>query len=360
MKQPLLSMSKSEDRRQAEQTGMALIEQWRIEVAQELERGKTKRLSIGESVAQAVQDVSELFLGSPFLRSFKVASLVFPTADIQRQLASPTTGSWSYPTTPTTAVSSAVVQTAHRATLQHGLIIPRTVAENLPSATLTPSSPEPETSPSSAFQLAGASIGNSRPPHDKPEPPHSGSPPFSNLAQGQGLPSGYILADIPAKAAAILGLDDACLNYAAYPPSRPRKPLLPINAPVSSFSHPSNGGPPRDSSEMTRAPFAKRNPPPAPLRLPTPRSGHAGDGGLPKYNGRELNRVESALGAGTAAGRSCADQMASGAIAQSGKRGADAIPSRERKPSLAKLSVGKLTRSLSGRRGRAAAPGMKS
>lgn len=40
------------------------IENWRIEVAQELEREKTKRASIGESIAQAVQDVSELFLGS--------------------------------------------------------------------------------------------------------------------------------------------------------------------------------------------------------------------------------------------------------------------------------------------------------
>lgn len=40
------------------------IETWRVEVAQELEREKTKRVSVGESVAQAVQDVSELFLGS--------------------------------------------------------------------------------------------------------------------------------------------------------------------------------------------------------------------------------------------------------------------------------------------------------
>lgn len=89
MKQPLLSMSKSEDRRQAEQTGMALIEQWRIEVAQELEREKTKRLSIGESVAQAVQDVSELFLGSRKYRRggavhLRTADLTLPCGIWQR------------------------------------------------------------------------------------------------------------------------------------------------------------------------------------------------------------------------------------------------------------------------------------
>lgn len=57
-------VSKSEVDQQPAHQSEGAIENWRIEVAQELEREKTKRVSVGESVAQAVQDVSELFRGS--------------------------------------------------------------------------------------------------------------------------------------------------------------------------------------------------------------------------------------------------------------------------------------------------------
>ena len=57
-------VSKSEVDQQPAHQSEGAIENWRIEVAQELEREKTKRVSVGESVAQAVQDVSELFLRS--------------------------------------------------------------------------------------------------------------------------------------------------------------------------------------------------------------------------------------------------------------------------------------------------------
>lgn len=80
MEQPLLSMSKSKDSPQAEHKGGAQIESWRVEVAQELEREKMKRVSVSGSVAQAVYDVSELFLGS---RKFRRGGIMhLRTADL--------------------------------------------------------------------------------------------------------------------------------------------------------------------------------------------------------------------------------------------------------------------------------------
>ncbi|KWU47019.1 hypothetical protein RHOSPDRAFT_31152 [Rhodotorula sp. JG-1b] len=213
-------VSKSEVDQQPAHQSEGAIENWRIEVAQELEREKTKRVSVGESVAQAVQDVSELFLRSPFLRSFKVASLILPTGDLPVQFSPATTESWSYPTTPTTVVYSAIVQTAYRADIQNGHFVPRqspptrTFDQSDRSESHRSSDLEQEKGPSLAFPLRSGSFGEIRPSQPGLRPPPSGSPPFSNLASGDGLPSGYNLANIPAKAAAILGLNDAVVTSA--------------------------------------------------------------------------------------------------------------------------------------------------
>lgn len=295
-----------------------------------------------------------------------VASLILPTGDLPVQLTPATTESYSSPTTPTTAVSSAIVQTAYRADIQNGHFVPRqspptrSLHQSDRSESLRSSDLGQEKEPSLAFPLRSGSFGEIRPSQPGLRPPPSESPPFSNLAPGDGLPSGYNLEKIPAKAAAILGLNDAGRNL-PFPSSPPRKPLVPINrTPLSSFSLTSDRDHFRDSFEVKRAPFAKRNPPPAALHLPTPRFGQVHDGASPGVNERGLLAVENAHGAGAVAGRSCVDRVSSGAAA-GGKRGADVFLSgRERKSSLAKLSVGTLTRSLSGRRGREAAPGMES
>ena len=264
-------------------------------------------------------------------------------------------------------VYSAIVQTAYRADIQNGHFVPRqspptrTFDQSDRSESHRSSDLEQEKGPSLAFPLRSGSFGEIRPSQPGLRPPPSGSPPFSNLSPGDGLPSGYNLANIPAKAAAILGLNNAGRNL-PFPSSPPRRPLVEINhTPLSSFSLPSDSGHFRDSFEVKRAPFAKRNPPPTPLRLPPPNFGQVHDRAPPGVNEWGLLAVENAHGAGTVAGRRCVDHRIPPGAAAGGKHGADIVLSgRERKSSLAKLSVGTLTRSLSGRRGREAAPGMKS
>lgn len=310
----------------------------------------------------------DTFRGDPaaaFLRSFKVASLILPTGDLPIELSSATTESWSSPTTPTTAVSSAVVQTAYRADIQNGHIVPRhspaslILKESRSPDSIRSSDLEQETGASLGLPPRSNSFGQVRPSRPILWCPHSRSPPFSNLAPDYALPCNYDLANIPAKAAAILGLNEAG-RILPFPASQPRKPSVRTKqAPLCSPA--SDDGGLRESVQARPPPLAKRHPPPAPLDLSMSWYGQRGHRDPAQTKKSETTEIRAA--------RDTVDEDGLNQVALSGaaagrERGAAdknfVTLGRQRKSSVAKLSGDKMTRSLPGRRGRETAPGMKS
>ncbi|GAA5983328.1 hypothetical protein JCM10908_000243 [Rhodotorula pacifica] len=315
-----------------EHKGAVLVDRWRFEVAEEVERERTRGLrpvSQSETVAQAVAEVSDLLLGSPFVRSFKVASLVFPHPASPLRSAVPSAEIWLASATPTKELSQALIQTAFLVNAQRGNLAPGLPTTTLPEHARDsspspgregPSSVPPERDPSPSAVPLG--------PVKLLPPPRKASLPFSNLLPGSPLP--LMSGDVPAKAAALLGLDcpqrdasttgadtafatseasNICQPSQAAPfqsrrPGRSRAnssasssvassaiSSLFSNSAIgnfvrsatgaaaaagggrpsfSSFSTPSNGNsqPSTSFEAKRRLPFAKRKTPPAPLDLP--------------------------------------------------------------------------------------------
>ncbi|POY74602.1 hypothetical protein BMF94_2363 [Rhodotorula taiwanensis] len=387
-----------------EHKGAVLVECWRLEVQEEIEREKA-----------LLRPVS-----TTFVRSFKVASLVLPPETPHRSPLG-SADIWLDSATPSPDALQAVVRTAFVA----NTAIPTSTAALLADASrsptilpyysqggvLSPVYPSRAQPDRAAATKAGARGESAQAlpqlvfpaPFKVEPPPRKTSLPFSNLLPGSPLPPSRM--EVPAKAAAVLGFDVSRVASDAPPrsafaasdtsvacqPSRPTtrtftpRPTrqqddsrsvagssssslvssLFSNSTVgrflqtggrpsfSSFSTPPSAAP-STSFESRRRPFATRKTPPAPLSLSKPAL-------VPAQPVRNIRRSKSSPAPRTPGigGRNNEDEETESladvldpAMSRWNRGGRKADPSASGPITalVRKMSQGKLTRGLSGRR----------